>query len=216
MTKAVIFDLDGLLINSEVISFEIYKQMVQAAGQQMTVATYARDYSGRPAIDNMRSLVATFALPYDVAAGLKRSAAIEAELLQAGVALKPGATTLLKFLRTNGYQIALATSSDPQRARKILTDDGIFDYFDSLTYRDDVQNGKPQPDIFLKAAAKIGQQPGDCLVLEDSEAGIQAAHAAQIPVVCIPDMKRPGTPYAEWAAAILPSLADVVDYLAGE
>ena len=76
-----------------------------------------------------------------------------------------------------------------------------------------MEKGKPEPDIFLKACEKIGEKPEDCLVLEDSMAGIQAAHAAHIPVICIPDMKTPDRNYAEMALMVLDSLSDVISYL---
>ena len=77
----------------------------------------------------------------------------------------------------------------------------------------EVKRGKPFADVFLQAAEKLNEKPENCLVLEDSEAGIQAAYAAEIPVICIPDMKRPGKEYAEMTTDILGSLTEVIGYL---
>ena len=213
MAKAVIFDLDGLLIDSEVLSLKMYQQMVQAYGKTLSMATYAQEYSGKSAVTNMQHLIESFDLPFTVDAGLKQSLALEQTLMQDGVALKPGARELLQFLHDNDYSVALASSSTKERALRILTAHDIAQYFDQFTFGPDVAHGKPSPDIFLTACAKLKQRPADCLVLEDSEAGIQAATAAKIPVICVPDMKRPNAPYAEQATAIVPVLTDVIGYL---
>ena len=80
----------------------------------------------------------------------------------------------------------------------------------------EIERGKPWPDIFLKAAEKAHAAPADCLVLEDSEAGIQAAHAAGIDVLCVPDMKMPAESYQQMTAAMLKSLDDVKGWLTAE
>jgi len=213
MTKAVIFDLDGLLIDSEVISLKMYQQMVQAHGKTLSMATYAQEYSGKSAVTNMQHLIERFDLPFDVDSGLKQSLALEKTFMQDGVELKPGARELLQFLHAAHYSVALASSSIQERALSILTAHDVAQYFDQFTFGPDVDHGKPYPDIFLMACAKLKQQPADCLVLEDSEAGIQAATAANIPVICVPDMKRPNQPYADQATAIVPTLMDVITYL---
>ena len=79
-----------------------------------------------------------------------------------------------------------------------------------------VEHGKPEPDIFLKALSKTGAAPEESLVLEDSEAGIQAAHAAGIDVLCVPDMKMPAESYQQMTAAMLKSLDDVKGWLTAE
>ncbi|WP_318765068.1 HAD family hydrolase [Lactiplantibacillus carotarum] len=212
-TKTVIFDLDGLLIDSEVISLEVYQRMVAEHGGQLTTAAYAETYSGRSGITNMEELIANFNLPLSLQQGLDQSLALEKQLMQKGVPLKAGARELLVYLATNGYLVAMASSSTAKRAHDILQANGVDQYFDSFTFRDEVTAGKPHPDIFIKACHKLNQQPADCLVIEDSEAGIRAAHAGQIPVICIPDMKRPGAPVAAMTTAIYPTLLGVIDFL---
>lgn len=188
MTKAVIFDLDGLLIDTEVISYEIYKEILQEFGHDFTKTQYAQNYSGKTEIKNVTNLIETYELPWTLEQGLDKVADIEHRLLSQGVDLKPGAKVLLGYLRDNHFKIAIASSGTEQR-------------------------GKPNPDIFLKACEKIGEQPEDCLVLEDSEAGVQAAHSANIPVICIPDMKTLGQQYLDMTKAVLHSLDEVIEYL---
>lgn len=213
MTKAVIFDLDGLLIDTEVISYEIYKEILQEFGHDFTKTQYAQNYSGKTEIKNVTNLIETYELPWTLEQGLDKVADIEHRLLSQGVDLKPGAKVLLNYLRDNHFKIAIASSSTEQRALNILQEHEIVDYFDAFVFGPEVQRGKPNPDIFLKACEKIEEQPEDCLVLEDSEAGVQAAHSANIPVICIPDMKTPGQQYLDMTKAVLHSLDEVIGYL---
>lgn len=163
MKKAVIFDLDGLLIDSEVISHRLYDELLHRYGKSVTVAEYARDYSGK-----------------------------------------------------TGVAVVLATSSVRERAVEVLTRLGVVQYFDDMVFGTEIERGKPWPDIFLKAAEKAHAAPADCLVLEDSEAGIQAAHAAGIDVLCVPDMKMPAESYQQMTAAMLKSLDEVKGWLTAE
>ena len=224
MKKAVIFDLDGLLIDSEVISHRLYDELLHRYGKSVTVAEYARDYSGKTGVANMTNVIARYNLPITVEEGLTWEVAREKELLQ-DVQLKPGAAALLSWLKTEGVAVVLATSSgtmnknllsEGERAVEVLTRLGVVQYFDDMVFGTEIERGKPWPDIFLKAAEKAHTAPADCLVLEDSEAGIQAAHAAGIDVLCVPDMKMPAESYQQMTAAMLKSLDDVKGWLTAE
>ena len=120
---------------------------------------------------------------------------------------------LLAWLKARGVTVVLATSSKRDRAVDILTRLGVVQYFDDMVFGTEIERGKPYPDIFLKAAEKAHAAPADCLVLEDSEAGIQAAHAAGIDVICVPDMKTPAAEFQQMTAAVLKSLDDVQAWL---
>ena len=98
----------------------------------------------------------------------------------------------------------------------LLDQHQIGEYFQAFVFAGDIARGKPAPDVFWKACEKLGEAPEDCLVLEDSEAGVRAAHAAGIPVLCVPDLKTPPQPVLDLAAAVLPSLAAAVDYLSDQ
>ena len=115
MKKAVIFDLDGLLIDSEVISHRLYDELLHRYGKSVTVAEYARDYSGKTGVANMTNVIARYNLPITVEEGLTWEVAREKELLQ-DVQLKPGAAALLSWLKTEGVAVVLATSSVRERA----------------------------------------------------------------------------------------------------
>ncbi len=216
MTKAVIFDLDGLLVDTELIAYQIYKDILEKHGYQFTKEEYSQDYSGKSMSVNVPHVIETYQLPWTVEQGLEEVLRAEERLLTYGVELKPGARELLAFLKENHYKIAMASSSIRDRALNILRENGVLDYFGQFVFGKEVEKGKPYPDIFLKACEKLGERPEDCLVLEDSEAGIQAANAAGIPVICVPDMKRPSQRVLDQAAAVLDSLDQVIQYLSEE
>ena len=127
-----------------------------------------------------------------------------------GVPIKPGLIELLKYLKENNYKTIVATSSNRHRVDVILENAKIASYFDDSICGDEVSKGKPNPEVFLKSCEKLGVSPNEALVLEDSEAGIQAAHSADIRVICIPDMKYPEKEYAEMTYDIADSLNDVL------
>ncbi len=213
MKSTVIFDLDGLLIDSEVISYRVCCDLIESYGHQFSLEEYIHGYSGKTGPANMRSMMDTYHLPISMEEGLAFVERREREYLRGGVALKPGARELLSYLKRQQYKIMLATSSSKGRAVEILVQNGVGAYFDGMVFGADVERGKPFPDIFLKAAELAGEPPEQCLVLEDSEAGVQAASSAGIEVLCIPDMKAPGEPFRELAAAELGSLEEVIPWL---
>lgn len=209
MKKAVIFDLDGLLIDSEIISYKMYADLLQKHNLRFTLDTYARHYSGKNEVTNMQNLIFTYHLPITLEQGLAYVDALEKGYFAEGVPLKPGARELLHFLKRRDIKILLASSSTRERALSVLAQHGIENCFDAMVFGPEIAHGKPAPDIFIKAREKSGEASADCLVLEDSEAGIRAAYAAGIDVICVPDMKRPDGAFLSAAAAVLPSLFDV-------
>ena len=213
MTKAVIFDMDGLLVDTEWVGHRVYEEILKDYGIPFTKQEYARDYCGKTIASNVVTFINAYNLPWSFEQGMEIVVEMEARLLDLGAELKTGAQELLAYLKENGYRIALGTSSEEMRARKLLRQHDIEGFFDAFVFEQDVTRGKPYPDIFLKACEKLGEAPENCLVLEDSEAGLRSAQAARIPVICIPDMKMPQKPYLDRAAAVLPSLNDVIGYL---
>ena len=214
MKKAVIFDMDGLLIDSEMISYQCYKQLIESYGYTFTMDDYVKDYPGRQLKVSLQFMKEHYQLDYDVEEKFQYFHQLEVQLLQKeGVQLKKGAKELLDYLHKHHYKIALATSSLASRANQMLETHHMIDDFDVMVYGPDVKRGKPFPDIFLKACEKLGVSPQEAIVLEDSEAGIQAAYDAHIPVYCIPDLKYPHEEYVQKASGIFSSLLDVIDLL---
>lgn len=210
--KAVIFDLDGLLVDTEMISFEIYQNLLKEFDILFSLEDYVQNYSGKTEENNIARLINHYHLPWTLEEGLNKVFELEKQLLNDTVQLKKGALALLNALKLRNIAMALATSSTKDRAFQILAKHDVLDYFDVFVFGPDLKRGKPYPDIFLNACEKLGVQPHECFVLEDSENGIQAAYSAHIPVICIPDMKMPAEKYLRMTKATFQSLDDVLDY----
>lgn len=211
--KSIIFDLDGLLINSEIVSFEIYKELLAQHQHNFTLENYAQNYSGRSSILNMENIIKEYRLPFSIQEGITHSDRIEEKYVEEGIALMNGARELLDYLKEKQYEISLASSSTRERAFTILKQNEIFDYFSHFTFGPEIENGKPAPDIFLIACKKTGFQKHETLILEDSQSGIQAALAADIPVICVPDMKEPHEDFLSKTEEVLSSLHAVIEWL---
>lgn len=210
---AVIFDLDGLLADTEIISLKVYQELLKDFGIPFTEETYSREYSGHREEENVQRFLDTYDLPWNFDQTLGKVYELEARILAKGVNLKKGAKNLLAFLQREGIPIALATSSVESRARMILDSNGILSLFDHLVFAKDVKQSKPYPDMFLKACIDLNVLPENCLVLEDSEAGIEAAYRAGIPVICIPDLKMPAQSFLNKTEQVFQDLDAVRDYL---
>lgn len=213
---AVIFDLDGLLADTEIISLKVYQELLKDFGIPFTEETYSREYSGHREEENVQRFLDTYDLPWNFDQTLEKVYELEARILVKGVNLKKGAKNLLAFLQREGIPIALATSSVESRARMILDSNGILSLFDHLVFAKDVKRSKPYPDIFLKACSDLNVLPENCLVLEDSEAGIEAAYRAGMPVICIPDLKMPAQSFLNKTEQVFQDLDAVRDYLESE
>ena len=210
---AVIFDLDGLLADTEIISLKVYQELLKDFGIPFTEETYSREYSGHREEENVQRFLDTYDLPWNFDQTLDKVYELEAQILAKGVNLKKGAKNLLTYLQKEGIPIALATSSVESRAKMILDSNGILSLFDHLVFAKDVKRSKPYPDIFLKACSDLNVLPENCLVLEDSEAGIEAASRAGIPVICIPDLKIPAQSFLNKTEQVFQDLDAVRDYL---
>ncbi|MDO4659976.1 HAD family phosphatase [Streptococcus sp.] len=206
---AVIFDLDGLLAVTEIISLKVYQELLKDFGIPFTEETYSREYSGHREEEKVQRFLDTYDLPWNFDQTLEKVYELEARILAKGVNLKKGAKNLLAFLQREGIPIALATSSVESRARMILDSNGILSLFDHLVFAKDVKRSKPYPDIFLKACSDLNVLPENCLVLEDSE----AAYRAGIPVICIPDLKMPAQSFLDKTEQVFQDLDAVRDYL---
>ena len=211
--EAVIFDLDGLLADTEIISLKVYQELLRDFGIPFTEETYSRDYSGHRDEENVQRFLDTYDLPWNFDQTLDKVYELEAQILAKGVNLKKGAKNLLTYLQREGIPIALATSSVKSRAKMILDSNGILSLFDHLIFAKDVKRSKSYPDIFLKACSDLNVLPENCLVLEDSEAGIEAASRAGIPVICIPDLKIPAQSFLNKTEQVFQDLDAVRDYL---
>lgn len=212
MTKAFIFDLDGLLADTEKISYQIRTNLLKEYGIEFSLTDYVENISGRPMHDSTDRLIEMTKIPLSKEEIMNRLKEDGYSKTLEGVEMKFGAKEILEYFKGKGYKTALATSSNFERAKIILEQGEIFNLFDQYVTFDDVTKGKPDPEVFLKAAEKLGEKPEDCLVLEDSEFGIEAASRAGIPVICVPDMKEPSKQYLDKTHMVLDNLLELKKY----
>jgi len=187
--RGAIFDMDGLLIDSERIWQRIWQEM--AAERDVTLgAAFPREIIGTSGA-RTREVLRRHYPGHDPEEVLRECSARVSALEEHGVPLKPGARTILDGLRAEGYRIAVASSSPMDMIRRNLELDGIDGYFDTLASSREVKQGKPAPDVFLLAAERLGLPPEECWVFEDSHSGVEAGWRAGCRVVMVPDMVPP-------------------------
>ena len=129
------------------------------------------------------------------------------------VPVKPGLNMLLDYIKDNGLKCAVATSTQKSSAQKSLHRIGAWDYLSGVVYGDEVEHGKPEPDIFLRAAGFIGCEPSECVVIEDSINGIKAGYAAGMKVIHIPDTIEINDDIRRLTSVVCHSLSDVPDII---
>ncbi len=212
--QAIIFDIDGLMIDSERVSQRSWGQVMGAAGYELTDGVYLR-MIGRTEKDVKQILKNAFGDDFPFEELYRQREARFLELIASeGIPTKPGLNEVLDWVKTNRMKYAVASSTYCMLAEMKLSAAKIRGHFDVIVTGDEVQNGKPAPDIFLKAAQRIETDPGACLVLEDSMAGIQAAHAAGMMSILVPDMQPVDPSVAPLATAIVGDLRQAVSKLA--
>jgi HAD superfamily hydrolase (TIGR01509 family) len=213
---AVIFDMDGLMLDTERVGQAAYRRAAQEAGYPVSDELYLRTV-GRDERAT-RSLFLDYYgqdFPYDAFNG--RCRRIKRELHEReGVRCKPGLFELLDYLEARDIALAVATSTARARAQRLLTSVNLFQRFQVSVCGDEVLQGKPWPDIFLKAAAALDIAPSETLVLEDSDAGVRAAHAAGMRSIIVPDLKLPSPDIAALSERTCVSLLGVIEHLSRE
>lgn len=213
MIKAVIFDMDGLMIDSERVTFECYQEILKGMNLTMDEEFY-KTLLGKPLKGIYQIFYDVYGNDFPIEDVIKDVHALMAQRFETeGVPVKTGLKSLLEYLKINNYKTIVATSSNRDRVDTILALAQITDYFDDSICGDEVTKGKPNPEVFLKSCQKLGVSVDEAIVLEDSEAGIQASYDAGIKVICIPDMKYPEKQYEEKTFKIFKDLNDVTNYL---
>lgn len=213
MIKAIIFDMDGLMIDSERVTFECYQERLKDMNLTMDEEFY-KTLLGKPIKGIYQRFYYVYGNDFPIENVIQDVHQLMAERFETeGVPVKKGLVELLHYLKDNNYKTIVATSSNRDRVDKILAQAKITEFFDDSICGDEVTKGKPNPEVFLKSCQKLGVNVDEAIVLEDSEAGIQASYDANIKVICIPDMKYPEKQYEEKTFKILKDLTEVTAYL---
>ena len=187
MIRGVIFDMDGVMIDSERQSNEGWLWAAEQLGVEMPM-WLIDSFKGAPNTLSCQFFDNYYHGKIDYWEARKlRTEHIYKIREKEGLPIKKGLFELLDYIRENGIKCAVATSTRRESAEKTLHTIGAWEYLDNVVYGDSVEHGKPEPDIFLSAADRIGVPPQECIVIEDSINGIKAGHAAGMKVVHVPD-----------------------------
>jgi HAD superfamily hydrolase (TIGR01509 family) len=213
--KAVVFDMDGLLVDTEQVVFEAMRAAAQGAGQEMPFYLFQR-LVGLPGHVSDLIVIEHFGPDFDIADWRARVARHFSEIAVAGIALKAGVVELLDVLDARALPRAIATSSTRQAVDHSLGQHGLVERFGAIISRELQTHHKPHPDPFLKAAAALGVAPEDCLALEDSHNGVRAAAAAGMMTIMVPDLLDPTEEMEGLAVHIAQDLHEVRAMLEGQ
>lgn len=187
--KAAIFDMDGLLIDSERVIMQACITAAQQVGITYTHAEYV-ELIGRAGPDSTRIMVEQLGGLNNFNLVMQGLDALLAERNQT-FPLKQGVDELLKYYQANNIICSVASSSPTRHISHRLSQVGVLDYFSHITSGQEVTHSKPNPDIYLLAVKKLGLKAEECIAFEDSETGGCAAIAAGLRVVVVPDLKQP-------------------------
>ncbi len=211
--EAVLFDMDGLLLDTERLALRAWMEGAAALGAELSEATVLETIG----VDweRTRRIIAA-ALPggeEDFPALQREVQGIYHRLLETDLVIKPGAAELLAALKERGVPMGLATSTTREGAERRLTKARLLGYFSGSACGDEITNGKPAPDIFLLSAQRVGADPAHCVVLEDSPAGLRGARDAGMRTIWVPDLVRPegdGEHLADWLVKDLWEAKDIL------
>jgi HAD superfamily hydrolase (TIGR01509 family) len=204
VAAGVVFDMDGILIDSE----PLFRRVAQGAAQELGYALPDEVYAmwmGLPPRAVEAAVIESMGDDFPLAEfrqAFRRRWIAHTEVH--GVPAQPGMRALLEALRERGIPYSVATSTERAQAERSLALAGLADHLDVIVAGNEVADGKPAPEIFLKAAAAIGVAPEACVALEDSAAGVRAAAAARMLTIMVPDLHWPTPEIAALAHYVLP------------
>ncbi len=206
--SGVIFDMDGTLLDTETVFREIAFDVCGALGFELTETVHQAMVGTSHEATN-QILVEAYGVSFPCALFEEQCRALMRERMAAAVPVKSGVREMLAELKGRGIPAAVATSSRSPHAQRHLGTAGLLDLFAAVVTRNDVTNPKPHPEPYLTAAARLGLSPEACLAIEDSHAGVRAAHAAGMQTVMVPDLVGPTEEIAGLCRAVLESLHQV-------
>ncbi len=210
MITTVIFDMDGLLFNTEPIYFECYKKAAAMDGLDFPFELY-ESCVGISREEASRFMSQHYGPNVDVERMHQRTYALFEEYMAAEgeIDFRPGAKEAVEFFYNRGLKVALASSNITRWVMFLLKKKGIERYFSSVTTSDDVSRPKPDPEVYLKTVQKLGVDVSECLVFEDSVAGATAAISAQMRTCVVPQLKQPNNYVRQHAFKVYESLQDI-------
>lgn len=212
MIKGVLFDMDGVLFNTEHLSIAAENKAKKQMGVTFPEGMHEKFIGGSDEFA-IATIDAHFKGEISGAEFMGLFHKLWAQEVEQNLAKMPGVDETLGWLKENGYSVAVASSSTVAHIQRNLGMTGLENTFDTIVGGDMVENGKPAPDIFIKAAGALGLAPHECAAVEDSFNGVRSASAAGCTTVMVPDVLAPTDEMRTLAAAVLESLHELPDFL---
>lgn len=188
--KAALFDMDGLLIDSEAVYLRAMQAAARSFNREMSL-DFCHSMIGIPRAECNGMIQELYGAAFDLEEFREVYSANVRQVMEAQVPIKAGVVGVLDLLAERGVPCAVATSALRATAESHLGGAGLLPRFATLVGRDDVERAKPFPDIYLEAARRLGVAPGNCVAFEDSSPGLTAAHAAGTMAIMVPDILQP-------------------------
>lgn len=213
--KAIIFDMDGVIFDTERVYLDIWSKVFEKYGYKITKEIYI-SVMGRGRKKVKEIFLKNFGedMPIEEMY-LEKDAMLFKVIENNEVPMKLGAYDLLKYLKENNYKIALATSAKRDRVKKQIEGAEIKSFFDTVVCGDDIVNSKPNPEIFIRAACNLEVEKENCIVIEDSPAGIEAAYNANIIGFHVEDLKKADENIEKYCYKSFKNLIEVREFLTG-
>ena len=211
--RGILFDMDGLVLDSEALYTRFWREAANALGYPMTVEQSLGMRSlgkklGQPYLESLFGPGIDYSQVRE-----KRIELMDVYVNQYGIPTKPGIFELLDYMEENHIPGAITSSSPMEFIERHLSNTNLLHRFQKLCSGHSIPNGKPAPDIYLLGAKELGLKPEECLALEDSPTGILSAYRAGCLPVMIPDLDQPNEDTQKLLFAKADSLADIIDIL---
>lgn len=213
MINGAVFDMDGLMFDSERLVYETWQMMMDELGFEYNLDIFKNTIGLRTDMaESYYNSLYGERFCYKPLKQRSREIFLK-RVSEEGVPIKKGLVELLEFLKSNNLKIAVATSTSAQTAHKIIKMAGVYDYFDTFVCGDDVKNGKPHPEVFLTAAEKLSLPPTECVAFEDSINGIKSAYSAGMTTVMVPDYLQPTQEIIPMIDCLCGDLSQAIEFI---
>jgi HAD superfamily hydrolase (TIGR01509 family) len=211
--KAIFFDHDGTLVDSEPVHYQLWRDVAATHGVALSEALYRDRYAGIPTDDNAVDLVARFSLEATPAALAEaKNEATRRFLAHNAFPLMPGVRDAVAQFHCAGLRLAIVTGAGNDGVRSTLRQHVLGDYFETVVSGDDVTHSKPAPDCYLLAVRRLGLLPSECIAIEDTEHGVNAAAAAGVVCLAVPNAMSRNHDFSQ-ATAVFSDLAAAAAWL---